>query len=273
MGSSRPATRCERNWAYNTLKRGYRYDRVNDPKSSSSAAYGILYGNIGWNTSATFVKGDWHNVTGNLHFLPVHGETPDDPTGKGVMDLIVLGPGETPYAFDFENTHTTVDRNGGQAMGCGSRNHSFAGPAANNVEADVTKQLRDVANFDFRPLAGSEFAKANVGPYSASGNYWIPGRQQHAASHPIPADGAVGVAPTTDLMFRHSFGAESHQVLFAEEGLDFVELPLANGGNIVAPSLHPGIKYHWRVVSRHSSHEAFSPIWTFTTESYGSILV
>lgn len=148
-----PAGHCIRNWAFNTVKRGYRYDRPNNPHATY-AEHGILWGNIGWNTSAAFVKGDHHNITANMHWYPVKGS-----------DLIVLGPGETPYAFDFENTHTVVERNGAQSMGCGKNNHSFAGPSANNIEAvDIRSQLRDIDNRDFRPKPGSDSTSITSAP-------------------------------------------------------------------------------------------------------------
>jgi len=274
MGSANPAATCRFNWAYNTEKRSYRYDRVNTPDPKKSAAHGVLYGNLAWNTSATFVKGDMHNVSANVQWMPVTKGVPD--ISGSSMALIVLGPGETPYAFDWENTHTTVERNGASQMGCGKKNHSWAGPASNNVEAKVEAQLVDVAGRDFRPKPGSKFDKAGVGPYSADGSdYWIPGQHLHGASHPVPADGAEGVEPgsASRLFFRPGFRAEDHEVQLAEEGGALLAQPRLGASHGVAPTLRPQTVYQWRVVTRHADHEVAGPVWTFRTGGVETIVV
>lgn len=281
MGEADPAAICRFNWAYNTEKRGYRYDRSNVPdpsKGSGYAARGQFHGNLGWNTSATFVKGDAHIVTANVQWSPVTRGVPD--ISGTDMALLVLGPGETSYAYDWENTHTTVERNGAPQMGCGAKNHSFSGPASSNVEAKVEDQLVDVPNRDFRPRPGSAFDAAGVGPYSADGSdYWIPGQRLHAASHPVPADGSQSVAPGTAarLFFRPGFGAQEHEVQLAESGGLLTAVPRLGASHGATSTLKPRTVYHWRVVTRHADHDFEGPVWTFTTgagepQEYGLVV-
>lgn len=263
-----PATRCRYNWAYNTQKRSYRYDRVNSRTATRLGSAGILHGNLGWNTSAVFVKGDSHTITNNVEWDPFTGKIPD--SGASVMVLIVLGPGEASYAFPWENTHTVVESNGGPAMGCGTKNHSFAGPCAHNVEANVSQQLRSVATRDFRPLPDSEFAKAGVGPYRSDGSdYFIPGRQEHGASHPVPADGAQVVPPGSQLFFKAGFLAVGHNVWLAEEGGSFQSVPSYRTDHMHARSvrvpLRPHTRYKWGIQTQHLSHAVMGPVWSFTT--------
>lgn len=278
MGSSNPAAKCQFNWAYNSEKRSYRYDRVNSPDISRSAAGGVLHGNLAWNASASFVKGDAHIVSNNVAWMPVTRGVPD--ISGNSMALIVLGPNGAPYAFDWENTHTVVQNNGAPSMGSGAKNHSFAGPSASNVEAKVEEELVDVITRDFRPKKNSQFAMAGVGPYSVDGSdYFIPGHQLHAASHPIPSSGASEISLVSPLLFKPGFAATDHEVYLSEMGGEMQRLPSRStshgrGAHLAEiERLRPGTTYQWRVVTKHVTHDVEGPMWTFTTEMEKPFLV
>ena len=113
----------------------------------------------------------------------------------------------------FEGRGTTVVKNGmerfyGKVGGGGSYPSTAhiddtypvaMQPLVSGNSAGVLfEELRDPANLDFRPKAGSIWAQTGVGAYDAAdagtGEYWIPGRQTYRASRPIPDDGATNVS-------------------------------------------------------------------------------
>ena len=213
-GASDPQGTTRFNWVYNSGKRGYRLDRANE-KDAPYNKRGVVHGNLAWNTSAAYFKGDHHTITNNV----VWNVKPNKKTGKPMpLTIWVLGPGQTKYAYDFENTHSVVNNNGGEGIGSGTSNHTLAGPNQDNIEVtDVPAQFQDPSNFDFRPKSGSEFARAKVGPYSVDGSdYWIPGRREHGASFPVPGDGASHVPREVVLFFRPGYKAQEHKVLLGE---------------------------------------------------------
>ena len=56
----------------------------------------------------------------------------------------------------------------------------------------IAPMLVDPMHRNFRPRGGSALHSMGAGAYaaSASADYWIPGRQEHTTSHPIPANSA-----------------------------------------------------------------------------------
>jgi hypothetical protein len=109
----------------------------------------------------------------------------------------------------------------GDAGRAGSNNS--AGSA--ELPGGVRPQLAGPDGRDFRPKAGSLFDRQNVGPYHPTdvngSSYWIPGKQLHTASHPVPGHGGTGAAAVTVaragaadtmLAWREGFMAVAHSL-------------------------------------------------------------
>ena len=147
--------------------------------------------------------------------------------------------------------------------------------------------VRDLANFDFRPVAPSSLvdgggggrgeafpvpavvqqyaltargAGPDIGAYEAGDTvYWIPGRVEGHASSPVPPDAATHVRPDADLMFLGAKGAAAHTGrLFLGAGggeggkgtaVALKAATLSGGENVLTPAspLTPGANYTWKV--------------------------
>ena len=143
----------------------------------------------------------------------------------------------------------------------------------------INELMRDVANYDFRPLPGGPLVgsgllltdvsdnitesgglaganvglTADVGAYDVAPSiYWIPGRQSSTtASRPVPPNNATGVRPDADLMFLPAAAAVTHYVYLGAAGASLVRVRelVASDTNIATPlsKLVPGVTYEWRV--------------------------
>merc|ERR1712232_1081296 len=93
----------------------------------------------------------------------------------------------------------------------------------NLLDAEARNQLRDPANYDFRPVHGSDAAKTGAGPYdvettapgsaacaAGGARYWIPGRQEWKASSPVPPHECETADASLDLMFLPGLGHQRH---------------------------------------------------------------
>ncbi|MEO2041619.1 MAG: hypothetical protein ABGW79_07160, partial [Pirellulales bacterium] len=157
------------------------------------------------------------------------------------------------------------------------------------------KYLRDPANYDFRPKAGSPLVDTgalvnkdelpsrvanfpgqkyvgmapDIGAYEyGASRYWIPGRLESTATVPIPKNGGRNVPLNADLMFLEAYQAEEHTVYFGEDPNEFEAIASLKGTatNITSPTrLKRKTTYYWQVGALKSGTEDRSPVWSFTT--------
>eukprot|EP01052_Picozoa_sp_SAG31_P027309 SAG31_NODE_2544_length_5534_cov_3.478197_3_plen_1059_part_00 len=141
---------------------------------------------------------------------------------------------------------------------------------------DITEQLRDPWNRDFRPCPHSLAARRGAGAYkvwsATDVHHWIPGaKDRRGASKPSPRDGAVDVAIDADLIFLGAFRATGHTILLAEGGTNgsFAPLPeasLLGENNVGHPKLRARMRYAWRVNAKMpDGSDLLGPVWTFET--------
>jgi hypothetical protein len=243
------------NWAHDTQKFAYRFDR--EQKANASWGYnGTMRANVAWNTNGIMVKGDHHTIDDNLAFDNQNGSS------NNTVDLIVLGqPGQ---GAPGENKHTVVNNNIAQNGSSASRQGGFPLPGIhqNNVQENVREILRDPDNLDFRPKANSTILKMSIGPYGeesqkGGGVYWIPGRQYPTATTPVPPNGTTTAKCDAHLMWLAGYQATSHQIYFGTDvdavrhaTMSFPEFKkeLKMPANIYDPgSLRRQVWYAWRV--------------------------
>lgn len=151
----------------------------------------------------------------------------------------------------------------------------------NDIGKDLADQLRDPANLDFRPKAGSDLVDAGVvvggytddyigsapdiGAYEhGDPNYWIPGCKFEKASTPIPPDNTTGVKPDADLMWLAGKDAVQHKVYFGPQSGN---LPLVStrSNNIFNPGpLDENTEYFWRIDTVTPAGTSTGDEWSFT---------
>ena len=258
-------TVLEKNWCYDTMKWGLRFDRVMGDNQTWGYNGTMCY-NVMWKTKGMSVKGDGHHVYNNLAF--------DNQTS--LYDLLLLSyPGS---GVEGENEHTVTTGNVLQNGACTQEQRAdckhIPGTFTNNAIGDVRKLLRDPDNLDFRPKQGSDLIPKGVGPYGQEsmkhgGVYWIPGRQQMVASMPIPPSGTITAKCDASLMWLSGYDAVSHDLYL---GTDKSIVKAANStshdkiyyfGDLKVPTnvvesgfkYEPGKTYYWRVDARKSSEE------------------
>ena len=180
--------------------------------------------NVVWGCNGLQVKGDNHNVTGNLA-LDGFKYPDDDETIPSLKVVHILREATT-----VTNANTIVVNNAATRADGGKNYHTderpkpkfaLAGQKTNNyVGEDLRNLLVDVGNKDFRPISLDVFSKDGtgeligvetgdrIGPYPALGEditqYAIPGQKLRVASHPIP-DNESKVKTRDALMFRPGF--------------------------------------------------------------------
>jgi hypothetical protein len=137
---------------------------------------------------------------------------------------------------------------------------------------DVSAQLRDPWNRDFRPCPGSLAAQRGAGAYTAYSKndtrHWIPGAMERTgASQPSPRDGAVA-ALDADLIFLPAFRAVGHRVTVGDRPTTI----LKGEDNIAHPAdtanLLPHTTYTWRVDAIMADGVIMKgQTWSFTTSA------
>jgi hypothetical protein len=158
------------------------------------------------------------------------------------------------------------------------------------------KYLRDPANYDFRPKAGSPLVDAgaivtehelpspvtsfpgqhyigtapDIGAYECHDlRYWIPGCLKSTATMPVPRNKGVNVPLDSDLMFLEAYQAKAHTIYFGTDvnALQTIASLKGTTTNIVQPpKLIAKTTYYWRVgATKEFDDEVLSPTWTFTT--------
>ena len=146
----------------------------------------------------------------------------------------------------------------------------------------IKDELRDAANFDFRPRFGSSLidtgthkigftdgfigAAPDIGPYEYGDDYyWIPGHKTEDAKSPIPMDGAASAKPNTDLIWLEGLEMSTNKVYFGSDS-DKLDLQATQVSNIFMPqqTLIPGETYHWRVDTVADDRVVPGDVWSFT---------
>jgi Bacterial Ig domain len=263
------------NWLHDTPKYGFRFDAPIPPPEWGNNGYS--HHNVVWNSSGANPKGMDDRHYNNLLF---------DNTN---IDLIILD--DVATNLDKSNEFTKTINNAADSIS-GHRTDvkSVPGTASSNFngvnETEVLKTLlRDPANHDFRPVAGSSLVDAgevisdsdfshptqgsapDIGSYEAgNNNYWIPGRQLNSASYPIPFDAGSTTKTDADLMWRHSYIATSYDVYFGTSAGS-----LASKGDQTNNIFEPGVltvgqTYYWRVDAVTSTGTIIGDVWSFTVD-------
>eukprot|EP01084_Bolivina_argentea_P213654 362792_1 len=182
-------TQLIRNWSFNTLKYGYRFDGCSEAHHCGYNCT-IKYC-VSFNDASIMIKGDNHTVLNNIGFNATFY--------NGYNDIIKPAMCIRHAAYNYSNIHTitrnngadefAIEINGTDSNGC---LYPIVGYAYNNIQGPVAQQLVNPNEFDFRPKPGSEYALNGVGAYLVNDSYyWIPGRQKDKASFPIPKNGGV----------------------------------------------------------------------------------
>ena len=268
----------EQNWVHSSPKYGLRFDGQ-PPRIGGN---GTLRNNVVWKCGGMMVKGDNHTVLHNLVFEKMN-EKKGDHQGKKCALCVLRYVRQNPVPI---NNNTVVMYNAADVANGGVHGrklYPLAGRAVKyNVIANVSDQLVDPENFDFRPLPDSLYIQNNVGPYSYNPemtHYWIPGRQLYKTCTPVPPDNSTNIKPDRrdTLMWLNGYGASVHHVYFgtSRDGVKRATSSspeyrgeVGNGGNVfyLKISLDPNTEYFWRVDAEVSSSGLYGgDVWSFTT--------
>ena len=115
----------------------------------------------------------------------------------------------------------------------------------------------------------------DIGMYEyGDDNYFIPGRREVNASHPIPPNGTGTAKPDCDLMWRPARDGQTYHVYFGRSRNDLA-LMNSQTNNIYDPGmLTYGQEYFWRVdtVTSASPNPIPGDVWSFTVEpAFGNV--
>ena len=258
------------NWLHDTPKYGFRFDAPIPPPEWGDS--GFSHHNVVWNSSGANPKGDNARHYNNLLF------------GNEAVDLIVLD--DVALDGDLSNEFTKTVNNAADSISGHRQNEApvpgFVGSNFNGYgQPDLLSDLlRDPANHDFRPVAGSSLVDAgdvindadfshpifggaaDLGAYEeGNSHYWIPGRKLPTSSYPIPFDAGSTTKTNADLMWREAYRATSHDIYFGTSPGSLV-FQGNQSNNIYNPGiLTPGKTYYWRV-------DAVTPAGTITGDEW-----
>jgi hypothetical protein len=279
------------NWSHDHPKRSYRFDAASYPDYSN--AYGEISYNMAWNTPGGFaVKGDDHLIQNNVIL------------GDGKMELFNMA------RWASRNERTLSANNAAPEFVAGKNDWPGGSPREpsdvlakmrNNYIGDVSVELRDPINLDFRPQPGSRLIDAgyvvqpedvtwkktvvtgiervigdapDIGAYEyGDTTYWIPGFQYAEASIPIPPDGTRTAKSDCSLMWLCGYESDRHHVYFGTSEGEVVsatmDSPMFQGefegeSNIFEPGpLEFGRNYYWRVDAVTAIAIVPGPVWEF----------
>ena len=295
-------TTLRNNWIHDMPGRnGIRFD--GDPGGIG----GTAHHNVSFNNRRGYrFKGDQHTLVGNLAFDnekydfgvdndKFYGYNPGyDPATQG---LIRPESGVNVYNYRKQgrrgsnpfqgNLYSIVHNNAGDVervpIPVLNPDNKTGNSTAKWLRGySIKDELRDPANFDFRPREGSSLidtgthkngvtdgfrgAGPDIGPYEYGDDYyWIPGHKTEDAKSPIPMDGAASAKPNTDLIWLEGLGMTNNRVYFGSDSAN-LELQATQVNNIFTPqqSLIPGETYYWRVDTVTDDREVPGDVWSFT---------
>jgi hypothetical protein len=250
------------NWAHDTVKIGIRFD---GPKTGSTNINGNPHHNVAMNcgNQGIQMKGDYHKVYCN---------TAIDAAGTEDIELRVhpLYPAENANSITRNNVC-------GVLSVAGTYSHNWSG-------GDETAQMRDTANFDFRPTSGSDLVDAgtvisgitdgylgsapDIGAYEYNcTSYWIPGCKFEKTSTPVPPDGATGVKRACDPAWLEALDATNYNIYLGTSSPGtFIQNQSSNLYDRTS-DLSASTTYYWRIDANTPSGIVTGDVWSFTTGS------
>ena len=208
--------------------------------------------------------------------------TGDDGTFEGRQNTIKMNAMESFKGLQGGGTASPSTSNVDNGFGDGS--YAYPGIAGNSA-GYLFDELRDPANWDFRPKTGSNFVTSAIGAYEISDptKYWIPGRREYRASMPVPPSGNTGVKMDADLMWLAGMTdlavPTSHRAYAAcsEANLAAMTTPTCTltgeWNNVCTPPsslMRRGRTVYWRVDTFMSDGSVYpGEVWNFTVEEFG----
>ena len=218
----------ERNWAHDSTVKGFRFDRVNSP-TATWGVNGTFVENVVWNCASSCFKGDHHNISRNTVMEVSTGGSTADGSKTPALYVLEYDPA-LRWSIPGENSHSQLDSNAADSI----FNVSIDGVPTlpgihhgNVAGVPIAPMLIDPAARNFRPKGGSAAHQLGAGAYSAEGAYWIPGRQAHLPSHPIPPhqshhrsaaraeeeeEEEANAEEVVELVWRAGYKARAHRV-------------------------------------------------------------
>lgn len=276
------------NWIHDTPKMAIRFDAP--LPATRWGKFGLVHNNVMWNSGGMMIKGTDHTINNNVllntpevHDLVILDDKVTDKLlkRKNIAKDTVIG-GKNVRTKTFNNIASRIS---------GHRKRSLPLPGIHSDNLDLlTQGLREDEVFintkqrDFRPKLIAEYFQtlANedqtdllktpyLGAYSPqpSDNYWIPGRLQPLASHPIPYDNTFISGTTVDIMWREAYDTEDQRLYIAYNKQDL------SGDQ--APKLKPVYRgmqrskwtinavnqaFYWRVDSLVNGRWLKGAVWT-----------
>jgi hypothetical protein len=303
------------NWAHDCNRQGVRFDYHGTGLYRDDGEIhgdGVYMKNVTWNTQPNEIKGDRHLVLNNT---AINVNRYPDP----FKEEITLSLQGFKVMHDIAGNANSLTRNNlarmlnrsfwleekpkrwwkredGSVLPLatvlpGTADHNLRDPGASWLH------LRDPANWDFRPKAGSpivdagapvqkseipspvsnfpglefEDAAPDIGAYEfGAKRYWIPGRQEGVASMPIPKDGGTQDPLNADLMILEAYECKQHTVYFgtSPDVLKGIRSLKDASSNIVdLPELKGNTTYYWRVDAVDSEDGIIRQglVWSFKT--------
>ena len=279
-------------WALDAKGRnGIRFD--GDPAGIRAQVHHVVCRNT---DRGTRLKGDQHQVYNltsldnggtdiNIAFDKFYGYDP--PESREYADRIMGRRGSDPYHGN-ENSiarNLAADVITTWPLPILDTNNATKIWHGNVLGKSLADQLRDPANLDFRPKAGSDLVDAgdivpgvtdgfsgaapDIGAYEYdSANYWIPGCRFRKSTTPIPPNGTTTARADADLMWLEGRDAVSNLVYFGavSGALDFKTNQV---NNIFSPGLLTiGQTYYWRIDTLTPSGVVPGDEWRFTPALY-----
>jgi hypothetical protein len=268
-------------WHHDAYKGAVRWDGHN-------GINGTDHHLVSWNVPASMmIKGDFHKVIGNTCVNAW------DYTENLIKLLTEDGAGGETMAANDEAYNNLADsmssqRDGYVPLAGTSHSNNWNGYLHDRATGDTAdKQVRDVANWDFRPAAGSDLIDAgiiyapitdgylgsapDIGAYEdGDTHYWIPGFQDVIARTPVPLNGSTTAKPDCDLMWLAGREAISHDIYFGTTSGNLTfqgNQSLMN--NIFDPNagdLTAGQTYYWRIDTVTAAGTLTGNEWSFTVK-------
>ena len=276
MIGSQPNCNISYNWIYDAPVIGARFDAPIPPIRWGSD--GLVHHNVLFDVSrGAMIKGEYHETYSNTAF---------DASSN---DITVLDEPGADWQGHVTRNNAAGILNGSRSSSTfvplpGTEDHNFNGMLDPN---DLRTLMRDPANFDFRPIAGSILidtgqhvpgitdgyigTSPDRGAYEyADTNYWIPGRKLNKASTPIPPNATTNAKSDCDLMWLEAIDAVSYNVYFSTDPvLDANDFQGDQTNNIFSPgTLTRGRTYYWRIDAVTPDATITGDEWSFRTAGY-----